>query len=59
MHSLKDEFKFKEANTKPEVPAVAGTHLLPNGLKLSRVEQAKYCSGVGKFLYFMKCSCLK
>ena len=48
VQSLKDEFKFKEVNAKPEVPAIAGTHLLPNGPKLSREEQTKYHSGIGK-----------
>ena len=48
VQSLKDKFKFREANTKPEVPAIAGMHLLPNGPKLSREEQTKYCSGVIK-----------
>ena len=46
VQSLKDKFKFQEANAKLEVPAIAGTHILPNGPKLSREEQSKYCSGI-------------
>ena len=57
VQSLKDEFKFKEVTAKPEVPAVAGTHLLPNGPKLCGAEQMKYRSGVGKLLYLVKWSC--
>ena len=54
VQSLKDEFNFKEVTAKPEVPAVASTHLLPNGPKLCGAEQMKYGSGIGKLLYLMK-----
>ena len=47
VQSLKVEFKFNEAKAKPEVPVIAGTHLFPNGPKLSAEDQTKYCSGVG------------
>ena len=57
LQSLKDEFKFKEVTAKLEVPAIAGTHLLPNGPKLRGAEQTKYCSGVGELLYPIKWSC--
>ena len=56
VQSLKDEFKFKEVTVKPEGPAIAGTHLLPNCPTLGGAEQMKYCSGVGKLLYLMKWS---
>ena len=56
VQSLKNKFKFREENAKPEVPAVAGTHLVPNRPKLHREEQTKYCSGIRKLLYLMKWS---
>ena len=57
VQSLKDKFTFSELNVKPEVPAIAGTHLLLNGPKLCGEDQTKYCSGIGKLLYLMRWSC--
>ena len=54
VQNLKDKFKFREVNAKPEVSAIAGMHLLLNGPKLSGEEQTKYHSGISKLLYLMK-----
>ena len=54
--SLIDEFTFDEPNAKPEKPATGGTHLMSKGPSLCAEAQTRYCSGVGKLLYVVKCS---
>ena len=59
VQSLNDEFNFAKPNSKPEMLATAGAHLMNSGPKLCEAAQTRYCSGVGKLLYLVKWSQLE
>ena len=59
MQSLNDEFNFAEPNSKSEMPATAGIHIMNSGPKLCSTVQTRYCSGMGKLLYLVKWSQLE
>ena len=53
VQSLNDEFNLAELNSKTEMPATAGTHLMDSGPKWCGAMQMRYHSGVGKLLYLV------
>ena len=54
--SLVDKFMFDEPSAKPDIPGMAGTHLMKSGIKLCAEAQDQFCSGVSKWLYLVKLS---